>query len=84
MPIADRLTVRNRNASHGPSSRPAQRWSAHDFVRMTALAGVGSYGNIFHTKITRSRPPRLQRYDSEWLVAPARYIRFPSPAPITH
>jgi hypothetical protein len=59
----------------------AMRSSAHDFVRMAALAGVRCHGSIFHTKITRSRPLRLQRDDLEGLVAPARYIRFPSPAP---
>jgi hypothetical protein len=81
MPIADPLTVRNRNTSQGARSRLARRSSAHDFERMAALAGVGWYGRVLHTKITRSRRLRLQRYDSEGLVAPARYIRFPSPAP---
>jgi hypothetical protein len=81
MPIAYRL--QSETEMHRmDQDRTARRWSAHDFVRMAALAGVGRYGTAFHTKITRSRCLRLQRYDSEGLVGPARYIRFPSPAPL--
>jgi hypothetical protein len=31
--------------------------------RMAALAGVGWYGAVFHTKITRGALGRLQRHD---------------------
>ena len=40
-----------------------------------ALAGVGRYGSIFHTKISRSDHPCSHRNDSIQLVAPARRRR---------
>jgi hypothetical protein len=50
---------------------------------MVSLAGVGRCGIVFHTKIERSTRPRLQRDDSKPFVSPERYIRFPSPDPLS-
>ncbi len=52
------------------------------FVPIAALAGVGWCGSLFHTKIARSARMRSQRHDSKRVVAPGRYFRFPSPAPL--
>jgi hypothetical protein len=48
---------------------------------VAALAGVGWYGSLFHTQITRGSLRRSQLSDWQPISIHQRYIRFPSPAP---